>query len=320
MSAVPDDNISFSELLEALIGPEGKRRLRLRHMGNTELFSNYANELILRLHNTKNLNDTRKILHKFKQYLDSEKPTPEYAKSFLTQFANKKPRTLYRYAQMIKAFMHWYGEPINDFKVKVPKSLPSYTEDNDIDKLFKAIEEKKTHKGTVIRDHLLVESALQTGLRRSELAALTPSDIHADFIIVRHGKGDKDRTVPINASLALRLRNFTANLAPNEKIFKLKPPCITMKIKQFARKAGLNELHTHSLRHKFATALLEKGANIKAVQELLGHENLNTTQVYLSITDKGKREAIKLLEEKSSDDKSKPIYNKDGFDLRYKLI
>lgn len=86
-------------------------------------------------------------------------------------------------------------------------------------------------------------------------------------------------------------------MKPEEKVFKLKAACISNKIRQFAKKAGLNGFHTHTIRHKFATDLLERGANIKQVQELLGHENLATTEVYLSVTDKGLREAVSLLDE-----------------------
>ena len=84
-------------------------------------------------------------------------------------------------------------------------------------------------------------------------------------------------------------------MQPEEKVFKLKPACITMKIKKYAKAAGLKELHAHTLRHKFATDLLERGVNIKVVQQLLGHENLATTEVYLSITDKSLREAVNTL-------------------------
>ncbi len=76
----------------------------------------------------------------------------------------------------------------------------------------------------------------------------------------------------------------------------MKAPCISMKIKKFARKAGLEDFHAHSLRHKFATDLLERGADLKVVQELLGHENLSTTQVYLAVTSERMREAVNLLE------------------------
>lgn len=67
-------------------------------------------------------------------------------------------------------------------------------------------------------------------------------------------------------------------------------------MKQLAKKAGLSDFHTHTLRHKFATDVLESGTNVKVIQSLLGHENLNTTQVYLSITDKDLYAAAKRLD------------------------
>jgi site-specific recombinase XerD len=267
-------------------------------MSNEELFRQYDNELILRLHNVKNLSDTRKMLARFKEYLGDYPPSAPLAKAYLAQYANKAPRTLYRYAQMIKAFMKWYGEAIDDLKVKVPKSLPPYTDNSDIQKLFSAIENKKTHKSCIARDSLLVALDLKTGMRRGELEKLEARDVHADFLTVRKGKGGKDRVIPLEPVIALRLQNFTKSMEPDEKIFKLKARSITMKIKQFARKAGLDHLHAHALRHKYATDLLEAGADIRSVQLLLGHENLSTTQIYLSITDKRLRETANLLEDK----------------------
>ena len=73
----------------------------LRRMTNVELFKLYDSDLILRLHSPKNLSDTRKFLTRFKEYLGSYPPSPEIAKSFLAQYADRKPRTLYRYAQML---------------------------------------------------------------------------------------------------------------------------------------------------------------------------------------------------------------------------
>jgi len=125
--------------------------------------------------------------------------------------------------------------------------------------------------------------------------------VHQDFLVVRNGKGGKDRVIPLAATIAGRLQNFIKSMKPDEKVFKLKPACISNKIRQFAKKAGLNGFHTHTMRHKFATDLLERGANIKQLQELLGHENLATTEVYLSITDQGKRDAINLLDQEKPD-------------------
>jgi integrase/recombinase XerD len=283
--------------LEALLGPEGKRRLRLRHMTNEELFPLYDSDLLLRLHNAKDLSDHRRMLARFRIALQAFPPSVELAKTFLAQYVDRKPRTLARYAKMIGGFMRWYGEAL-DFKVKVPRTLPPYVEDADVEKLLVAIEKKITHKGTIVRDCLLVEAAQRTGMRRGELSNLEAGDIHSDFLMVRHGKGDKDRMIPLPPALAIRLQNFTKGMEPSEKVFKLKPPCITMKIKKFARLAGLHDLHTHSLRSKYATNLLESGADIRAVQTLLGHENIATTQSYLAITDKRLREAVALLDKR----------------------
>ncbi len=91
--------------------------------------------------------------------------------------------------------MKWYGEPMNGFKVKVPKTLPDYTEDSDIEKLLAAIPNKRSHKDCIERDQLLVVLGWRSGLRRAELANLRPRDIHGDSLIVRSGKGGKDRVI-----------------------------------------------------------------------------------------------------------------------------
>jgi integrase len=284
--------LSIRKLLEALLGPEGRRKLALRDKTNPELFRLYEDDLVLRLHNAKNLQDTRTLLSRYREFLGQFPPSPELAKSFLAQYANYNPHTLYRYAQMVKAFMNWYGEPLTDLHIKIPKSLPSYTEDVDIEKLLAAAGDKKTHKGVIVRDTLLIETAYKTGLRRAELAHLKPQDLHENTLIVRQGKGQKDRMVPLTPDLARRLHALAKDVKPGQTLFGLGAPWISMKIKQLAKKAGLTQMHTHALRHKFATDLLESGVNIKAVQALLGHQNLNTTEVYLSLTDQRLFEAI----------------------------
>lgn len=270
----------------------------MRHMTNEELFTLYDSELVLRVHNTRNLDNERRLLAKLHQYLNGYPPSPELAKGFLSQYTNRKPRTLARYAATIKVFMAWYGEPMDHFRVKVPRTLPPYTEDSDIEKLFHAIENKKTHKGCIVRDGLLAALALKTGMRRSELANLEPKDIHPDFLVVRNGKGGKDRVIPLLPAIAERLQNFIRGKLPTQKVFALKPPSIGNKIRLFAKKAGLNDFHCHTMRHKFATDLLEHGANVKVVQELLGHANLGTTEIYLSIANQGLRDAVDLLDNK----------------------
>jgi site-specific recombinase XerD len=280
-----------------LLGPEGKRKLKLRHMPNEELFKLYDNELILRQHNQKNLSDTRSIISKFQAGLGAFPPSPDLAKAFLTQYANLKPRSLYRYTQMLRAFLKWYGETL-DLKIRIPKTLPQYTHEDAVRKLLDAVQHKKTHKGTIVRDMLLLELALNTGMRRSELANLQVKDINPDFLVVRDAKNHKDRIIPLLPAMIKRLRNFTLNMLPEQTVFGLKATAIGDKVAQFAKKAGVKEIHTHSLRHKFATDLVERGANVTEVQQLMGHENLNTTQVYLGVADTGLRNTINLLGKK----------------------
>ena len=269
--------------------------MELRDKTNDELFTLYDADLVLRVRNARNLDNESRLLARFRQYLNGYKPSIELAKGFLAPYAHRKPRTLARYAATIKSFMKWYGEPMDNFRIKVPRSLPPYTEDSDVDKLRQAIAGKKTHRGTITRDILLVDLALSTGMRRAELAALEPRDIHSDFLVA-HGKGKKDRVIPLLPAIAIRLHNFTQGMKPDEKVFKLKPACIGNKIRFFALKAGLNNFHTHTMRHKFATDLLERGGDIRSVQELLGHTDLSTTQVYLAITDQRIRETVDLLD------------------------
>lgn len=134
-------------------------------------------------------------------------------------------------------------------------------------------------------------------MRIAELANLEARDVHEDFLMVRDSKNHKDRVIPLAPFIAHKLNDFIRGMKPNEKVFKLKAPCISMKIKYFARKAGLDEdFHAHCLRHKFATDVLESGGDLKTLQELLGHENLSSTEIYLSVTDKRKRETIRQLE------------------------
>ena len=145
---------------------------------------------------------------------------------------------------------------------------------------------------------VLVDTAIKTGLRRAELANLLVRhvDLNASRLIVVAGKGRKDRVIPLCEPLRRDLEKLTHDKRPNESVFGLNSRSLGMKIKEWADKAGV-PIHTHSFRHYFATTLVEKGANIRVVQELLGHSSLNTTQVYLSVTANHLEEAIGLLDE-----------------------
>ncbi len=105
--------------------------------------------------------------------------------------------------------------------------------------------------------------------------------------------------VPLTSDVAAKFHQFIKTKGPDERVFGLTPESLGMKIKQLAVKAGLSNLHTHTLRHKFATDVLESGTNVKVLQSLLGHENVNTTEVYLSLTDRELYAAAKRLDERN---------------------
>jgi site-specific recombinase XerD len=295
--------LGIRQILELLLGEEGKRKMALRQKTNRELFALYDGELVLRNRSSRGLHEARRTLQHFHDYLGEFPPSVELAKSFLSQFGSRKATTLARYTQVVKGFMKWYGEPL-DITIKIPKTLPDYVEQGDVDKLVNAMraENKKSHKKSARRDILLVDLILHTGLRRAEAAALKVGDIDTDrqLLIVRMGKGGKDRTIPLSYETSLRLGDFIRGRPKEEKVFELAASSISGKIKRFADKAGV-KLHTHSLRDAFGTQLLERGATIREVQELLGHANLAVTERYTLLTSKHLRKAVDLL-----DDHDKP--------------
>jgi len=296
------EDLPIRELLVMLLGEEGKRRLRLRQMTNAQLFEAYDAELICRHRSAKGLYEDRRILRHFAEFLGQFPPMPALGKQFLSQFANRKTATLARYVAVLKPFFKWYGEEL-DMRIKQPARLPPYVEEADINALIKAIETKATHKRLARRDTLLIHLAVNRGLRRTELTNLRVGDIHLEqgILTVRAGKGEKDGIVPLNDTIATLLRPYIKNMKPEQSLFGLKPSSISGKFEWFSRKAGVS-IHCHSLRHHFGTQLVEKGANPEAVRQLMRHSRLDTTQKYLSLSGKGLREAIELLDKEKAEE------------------
>ena len=295
---------------------KAKRRLSLRRKTNHELFALYYDHLKVRL-TPGQFDQYTLILDKYHQFLGEFPPSVELATQFLTRYTNHAQATLVRYAGMIRGFMEWYGESL-DIRLAKPKSLPQYVEPNDIERLIDFIRHKKTHKRTVMRDVLLVRFATLTGLRRSELAHLTVGDIHIKqkVVIVRKGKGNKDRTVPLVSSLVTALSEYIRDMKPTGSVFGLTDRSITDKVCAWSKKAGL-KLHPHSFRHYFAEQLLERGVPLTVVSALLGHENLQTTAVYLGLRPESLREAVDKLGEPRDEErnKSSKTQNEADYDI-----
>ncbi len=178
--------------------------------------------------------------------------------------------------------------------------LPRFMTEDEIELLF---EQPDTSAEIGLRDRAILEIMYAAGLRVTEAADLTTDDIDIDAgILTCKGKGGKQRRVPLGRSavdwikkyLVLRRKKqdstakklFLTSLgAPinRQTIFKL--------IKDYSGKAGLEDISPHTIRHSFATHLLQRGADSRSVQAMLGHADISTTQIYTHITDQHLKKA-----------------------------
>jgi integrase/recombinase XerD len=166
------------------------------------------------------------------------------------------------------------------------KRLPDILSQEDIRMLLHSIKNEK---------HRLMLSLIYSGgLRSGELINLKPADIDSKrgFIIIRAGKGNKDRLVPLSMVLLEKLRTYYKSYKPVKFLFEgqikgepYSSRSLQMVLKQSLTRAGLSEKYTlHTLRHSYATHLLEKGTNLRVIQELLGHKSSKTTEIYTHVS------------------------------------
>jgi integrase/recombinase XerD len=176
---------------------------------------------------------------------------------------------------------------------KTRRKLPDTLSPDEIDCLFNAVD-LSTIEGT--RNKAIVETMYSCGLRVSELTELRISHVYIDVEFIRViGKGNKERLVPIGSSALKQIQlylQFDRNkviakkhcediLFLNRRGGKLSRVMIFYIIKDLTSKSGIEKnIHPHTLRHSFATHLVEGGADLRAVQEMLGHESISTTEIY----------------------------------------
>jgi len=171
--------------------------------------------------------------------------------------------------------------------------LPKFLTEDEINRLL-AAPDVSTEEG--IRDRAVLEIMYATGLRVSELVGLKQADVDLlAGLVVCHGKGNKERRVPLGKSAIHWLQQYAAVKAQYGKqttphVFLHRGRPFTRQIawsmiKRHAEKAGIKNVSPHTLRHSFATHLLQHGADSRSVQALLGHSDISTTQIYTHITD-----------------------------------
>jgi integrase/recombinase XerD len=174
-------------------------------------------------------------------------------------------------------------------------TIPGVLGKQEIERLLAA---PQASDALYLRDVALLELLYAGGLRASEIADLTTASLHPDLGVARViGKGNKERIIPLGKPALEATRRYTAELRP--KLHKPDRPTdrlllsrsgaaitrivVWQIVVKHAHRAGLREVHPHTLRHSFATHLLAGGADLRVVQELLGHSNIQTTQIYTHV-------------------------------------
>ena len=176
---------------------------------------------------------------------------------------------------------------------KIQRKLPDTLSINDVNKLIDAIDVSKPEGG---RNKAILEVLYGCGLRVSELTELKLSNLYLDIEFIKvTGKGSKERLVPIGGSAVKALKIWIDNIRVhipikkgeedmvflNRRGARLSRVYIFMVIKQLATLTGINKtISPHTFRHSFATHLVEGGADLRAIQEMLGHESITTTEIY----------------------------------------
>jgi len=176
---------------------------------------------------------------------------------------------------------------------KLEKHLPSFMTEEEVAKLIESAHGKDAKDERGLRDRAILETFYSTGIRISELVGLNSEDV--DFIagvIKVRGKGKKERIVPIGDAAIASIRKYLQKRKKQSEVIFLNKNSkrITTRgvrdiVEKYINLAGIKKgTSPHTFRHSFATHLLNRGADLRTVQELLGHANLSTTQIYTHLT------------------------------------
>ncbi len=252
-------------------------------------------------------------LHRYIQYLEDQKiqEPSDITLSFLQQFiaelydAGLGSRSLARNFSALRGFHRYLmlkglteSDPTELLETpRLEQKLPSFL---STDEIVSIIKQPAVSESAGIRDRAMLEVLYGCGLRVSELLRLKQNDLLLDDEIIRvFGKGSKERFVPVGREAIHWLKQYLALVRPglshgmtSQNIVFLNmrgKPMSRMGFWKILRKyvvqANISaEVHPHTFRHSFATHLLENGADLRSVQELLGHQDISTTQIYTHIS------------------------------------
>ena len=219
--------------------------------------------------------------------------------------AGQAPRTVARAVACVRGF---YRFLVRDGQIRIdpagdlhaPRAWPALPKFLSIEEVDRLIDQPDVSTPLGVRDRALVELLYATGMRVSELVAVRPADLNlqAGYLICL-GKGSKERLVPMGSAAVDWIRRYIRDGRPplvggrtcewlfvNARGTKLGRVGFWKILKKYALQAGLpHDISPHAIRHSFATHLLERGADLRTIQSLLGHADLSTTQIYTHIAE-----------------------------------
>lgn len=249
-------------------------------------------------------------INKFFYFLRKEKiPGPKVKEEDLIKFIHQQskaglaPRSLARMISSLKSYYKFLlldglikkNPAVNLSSPRIWLKLPQFLTVEEVESLLKQPDETKMRG---VRDRAMLELLYATGLRVSELVSLKLKDLNvADGFLLCRGKGGKERVVPIGKSAQQAIQRYLDEARP--KMLKIASDSVFLTshggaftrqgfwklLKTYAKKSGLDlKISPHILRHTFATHLLERGADLRSVQLMLGHTQITTTQIYTHVS------------------------------------
>ena len=214
-----------------------------------------------------------------------------------------KPATISRNIASMKALFHYLvkqGMMEEDISIplKAPKIEKKVPEILTSEEVVRLLEQPKGDSDKEIRDKAMLELLYATGIRVTELITLKVSDVNMQMSFLICRDGDKERMIPFGHEASVALQRYLEvsreHMLMNHKVDELFVNCsgtpmsrqgFWKLIKYYAKKAGISDAITpHTLRHSFAAHLVENGADLKSVQEMLGHSDISTTQIYVHLS------------------------------------
>lgn len=197
--------------------------------------------------------------------------------------------TVRRFTKFLTAKGVYESDPLYSFQLpKTKRGLPHFLTEKETEAIL-AVPDLSKKKG--LRDRVILEMLYGTGMRVSELTSLKLSQINtqAGFAVVM-GKGSKERIIPLGEELLHWLNRYltgnkiSSHILPGKGKNPITRQCVWQILKGAAKKAGIDYMTPHTMRHTFATHLLSRGADLHSVQLMLGHSDIATTEIYTHVT------------------------------------